>query len=183
MAAAISSTAQAQQTSRVVRPLKVLVPLIRNDLAQGNEAAQRAGMPYYRAAGEKLIEAKAQLEHGQFGRWVKRNFDISDRQARTYMAYAHVQNGGALPFSSLRDFLRQTSKPRIPQSDEYKGFSEAEAKQNAEVNARQGLTKKIIETGYRLLAAKFHPDKGGSAEAMARLNNAREWARRELGLW
>jgi Protein of unknown function (DUF3102) len=57
----------------------------------GNEAAQAAGMPYYRAAGEKMLEAKAQLKHGEFGPWIKRKFSISDRQARTYMALAKTE--------------------------------------------------------------------------------------------
>jgi DnaJ-domain-containing protein 1 len=39
-----------------------------------------------------------------------------------------------------------------------------------------------IETGYRRLAKYRHPDQpGGSVEAMARLNNARETAIREIG--
>jgi hypothetical protein len=32
---------------------------------------------------------------------------------------------------------------------------------------------KIIEAGFKLLSMKMHPDKGGSADAMRRLNEAR----------
>jgi len=34
-------------------------------------------MPYYQAAGEKLIEAKSQMKHGDSMPWVKRNGGIS----------------------------------------------------------------------------------------------------------
>lgn len=40
-------------------------------------------------------------------------------------------------------------------------------------------TKDEVERAYKLLAAVRHPDKGGSTEAMAELNNARETALRE----
>jgi hypothetical protein len=36
----------------------------------------------------------------------------------------------------------------------------------------------IIDTGYRSLAAKVHPDVGGDPSAMVRLNVARDWLRR-----
>lgn len=42
-------------------------------------------------------------------------------------------------------------------------------------------TPKEIEDAFRRLAVVRHPDKGGSAEAMAELNNARETALREVG--
>jgi hypothetical protein len=36
------------------------------------------------------------------------------------------------------------------------------------------VTQDIIDAGYRAMAAKMHPDVGGSNEEMARLNNARD---------
>ena len=61
-------------------------------------------MPYYRAAGEKMIEAKegGGLAHGEFGPWIKRNFKIGERQARLYMslvATSNIQNGAQAPKS------------------------------------------------------------------------------------
>ena len=44
----------------VARPLRILVPLIKDDLKEGDAAAERAGLPHYRAAGEKMLEAKPQ---------------------------------------------------------------------------------------------------------------------------
>ena len=95
----------------IARPLRILVPLIKKDLQGGNEAAERAGLPYYRAAGEKLLEAKAQISHARFTPWVQRNLKIKARQARYYMALAATaaaQNGNALPFSSLANSFGTT---------------------------------------------------------------------------
>ena len=103
----------------VARPLRVLVSLIHEDLKQGREAAERAALPYYRAVGEKLLEAKSQLPHGEFQTWVKRNFTVSTRMVRYYMALAEeaaTQNGNAFPFSSLRDFIRETATPRATEA-------------------------------------------------------------------
>lgn len=43
------------------------------------------------------------------------------------------------------------------------------------------VTKEGIEHAYKQLALVRHPDKGGSAEAMAELNNAKTTALREIG--
>ena len=74
----MTSIATQHQPTQVARPLIVLVPLIKQDLQQGNEAAKTASEPYYRAAGEKMIEAKAspEMKHGTFEAWIKRHFDI-----------------------------------------------------------------------------------------------------------
>jgi Protein of unknown function (DUF3102) len=39
-------------------------------------------------AGEALIEAKRQVGHGNFGRWVKDNCELSERTAEVYMECA-----------------------------------------------------------------------------------------------
>ena len=43
--------------SRAARPVKLLVPLIKDNLRQGNTA----GLEYYRRAGDKLREARTQV--------------------------------------------------------------------------------------------------------------------------
>jgi hypothetical protein len=94
----------------------VLVPLIKDDLRRGDEASHQAGLPYYKAAGEKMLEAKPQMKHGEFRLWIKRNLGISDRTATNYMDFAKAtqgQNGRTLPFSSMNDFHRQTGDRRI----------------------------------------------------------------------
>jgi hypothetical protein len=64
------------------------------------------------AAGKKMLEAKPQLKHGEFGPWIKRNFNITERHAQFYVSLAIATRGdekrSADRFSSLRDFLRWT---------------------------------------------------------------------------
>src|SRR5262245_9845830 len=107
-----------------VRAPKVLALLILEELekasqarakviAQANQDAADAALSYYRAAGEKLLEARASVPHGKFGQWIRDNLKISERHARRYMHLARVtivQNGPASPVS-LSDAIRQTGDP------------------------------------------------------------------------
>ena len=43
------------------------------------EAAMRSGLEHALAAGRLLAEAKSQLPHGDWGRWLAENFAGSDR--------------------------------------------------------------------------------------------------------
>src|SRR5215468_3192278 len=79
----------------IIRPLHILVPLIKKDLQDGDEAAEaaakQAGMPFYQAAGEKLKEARVQFGRGeadQFYAWAYRNFGRRETQVREYMLLA-----------------------------------------------------------------------------------------------
>jgi hypothetical protein len=153
------------------RPLHELVRLIKEDLTRGDEA----GLPHYRAAGQKMLEAKAQLRHGEFEPWLKRNFKISARQCRTYMGLAETQNGSALPFSSLRDFVRQTSNPKRAARPQARAEWDADLlKRMEECEAKRKLALQLINAGYKVLAVEKHPDRGGSQEAMTRLNEVRD---------
>lgn len=186
-------TLAVKETQTVARPLKVLVPLIQADLKQGREAAKRAGMPYYQAAGEKLLEAKGQMKHGEFMPWVARNFAIKDRQANRYMALAeHVANSPrATNFTSLRGFERETGRAPVDNfgktswhepvkqiidrvDTETLNIKREELKRADEREAQRKLALQLIDIGYKVLARTLHPDKGGSRDAMARLNSVRD---------
>jgi hypothetical protein len=188
------STAVVRETEKhIARPLRVLVPLIKDDL----EHAEKAGMPYYRAAGEKMIEAKAQMKQGEFLPWLKRHFPISPWQAKVYMklaaATADKQNRGIPNFSSLNDFLKQTGDKQYtptpvrsqPWHDPVKqivsrvdvdtlNIRKAELTRIDEREAQRKLALQLIDIGYKALATKLHPDSGGSRDAMARLNQVRD---------
>lgn len=185
----------------VARPLKVLIPLIQQDIEEGDHAAETASMPYYKAAGEKLIEAKSQMKRGDWEPWVKRNFNVTSRTASLYMSYAHstinTQIGSRQP-TSLRDFQRQQSpdaksyqeqtvrpifppttnqqiKETLKQVDvEFLNTRRDEIKRADERDAQRQLALQLIDIGYKALASKLHPDKGGSREAMSRLNSVRD---------
>jgi Protein of unknown function (DUF3102) len=176
--------------SPIARPLQVLMPLIEDDLAQGRAAAERSVLPYYRAAGEKLLEAKGQLQHGEFTGWVKRHFAVSIQMARRYMALAEQtagQNESAVSFSSLSDFIRKTSPGhnRSPSCGPVKQIVDRVdtetlnrardgLKRIEEREAQRKLGLQLIDIGYKVLARTFHPDKGGSRDAMTRLNAVRD---------
>ena len=101
-----------QEEGVVARPLKVLVQLIKEDLAQAKEAAETAMKPFYLAVGEKLLEAKSQLAHGEFTAWVDRNFSFGLRQAQQYMAVARsTLNIEMRSEPRISDFLTLSVKP------------------------------------------------------------------------
>lgn len=190
------------ETAVPVRPLHVLVPLIQKDLKAakevGRDAFERAGMPYYQAAGEKMLEAKAQIPYGEFKAWVTRNFKITYTHAHKYMQLAKAAGGNksfADDFSSLSDFVRKETENKtynLPHTVRPKPWDEPikkimetidstklniareEMKRADERDLQRELALKIIDIGYKVLARKLHPDKGGSRDAMSRLNAARE---------
>jgi hypothetical protein len=182
--------AQSPETNAARNPAE-LVPLIREDLRQGHEAAEKAGLPYYRAAGEKLLEAKAGLPHGEFQTWIARHFRISYTQAKRYMLLAKAsdpQKGPAGAFSSLNDFLKHTSEPTRDEKppwhepakkvfrdiDVQSANLQQEARNRAqERQLQRQLGEQLIDAGYKLLARKLHPDHGGTKDGMTRLNAVR----------
>jgi len=189
------STAVAAKTEgQVARPLHVLVPLIKKDLDQGREASDRASLPYYQAAGEKMLEAKSQLKHGEFQDWIKRNFEISIRHAQSYMAAADAEKRSGLRFSSLSEAIRETSNPNYnkphtvrPQAwhepvkgvisrakDEADRLRDENLNRAQEREAQRKLALQLIDIGYKILSKELHPDKGGSRDAMVRLNQVRD---------
>jgi Protein of unknown function (DUF3102) len=185
---------------RIARPLAVLVPLIKEDMEQGGTAAALAGMPYFIAAGEKLLEAKAQMKHGEFMPWVKRNFTVSMQTTSDYMKLAvAAQNSSAIEFSSLSDFKRKTgSNPTYNLSDAIKpptwhppvqavvetldnetlNLRRDDLQRHEELDAQNVLALQLIAAGYRVLARELHPDKGGTRDGMRRLNGVRDRLKR-----
>jgi hypothetical protein len=91
---------------RVPRPTQELTALIRKDLA----AAQKAEVPHYAVAGEKLWEAKAHFERNSYGlpfgfhaspgfyEWAAKMFKCSQYQVKRWRKYAVEANGGK-PFA------------------------------------------------------------------------------------
>jgi hypothetical protein len=176
--------------SQVARPLIVLVPLIKKDLDAARDASERAGMPYYQAAGEKMLEAKAQLKNGEFGPWLARNFKIGARQARLYMSLVttlNMQNGAQAPKTLYEHRAvnlghhqsgppwREDVKESITRAKREAEHARAEnLTRQQEHEADQKLALRLIEIGFKVLAKELHPDRGGSRDAMTRLNRVRD---------
>jgi hypothetical protein len=95
-----------------------------------------------------------------------------------------------LNFSSLNEFHRQsgssnyrsvTSKKdwhepvkQIMSRVDVETLRQGEMKRADERDAQHKLALQLIDIGYKALASKLHPDKGGSRDAMARLNQVRD---------
>jgi hypothetical protein len=162
----------------VARPLADLVQLIHKQMRLAHDAAE----PHWLAVGQLLHEAKAQLAHGEFGPWCERHFNISATQRARYMkaAGATVANQNfRTGKSSLEDHLRGTSyatgtKTRTGQGGvNLDAIRQDEIKRSEDRDLKYKLARELINRGYKALAAELHPDKGGSPEAMARLNEVR----------
>jgi Protein of unknown function (DUF3102) len=182
------SMAVRKEGRSVARPLKVLIPMIQSELQQGNAAGQE----HYRIAGEMLIEAKEQVGYGGWSRWLTKNFDLSIRTAQEYMQWARkheqLRAGGAhVPYLSLRETRGSTERAREDrQSKQQQDFrrilrdvardefvQERQARDD-EVKLHRDLAEELVDIGYRALATRLHPDRGGSKDAMMRLNTVRD---------
>jgi hypothetical protein len=190
---------------QVARPLKELARLIKADLQKINDIRMESirtvselMQPLRVAIGEKLLEAKPQVKHGSFKQWIAKTLPMmSYRAAAEYMSLADTQKCTGVHFSNMQHFRRHT-KPG------YKHNRTGTANWRNEVQSRldnfnvnqftkhddrdrlgeQIMVKKlageIVSIGYKVLATKMHPDKGGSAEAMQRLNEARDMLKEAL---
>ena len=187
----------AQPEQRVARPLKVLVPLIQEDLSR----AEQAGLPYFRAAGEKMLEAKLSLSdkeiaRGDFNAWVRENFSLGRHQARNYMLLAERMTEKEVlsrRTTTLSDILtphrphhqptwHDPVKEVIARVDvEALNLQRKQMKRAEERETQRKLALQLIDIGYKVLAKTLHPDKGGSRDAMARLNAVRDQLRRLAG--
>jgi|SRR6516225_9524127 hypothetical protein len=53
-------------------------------------------------------------------------------------------------------------------------FVQERQARDAEIYLHRELAGELIDIGYRALATRLHPDRGGSKDAMARLNRVRD---------
>jgi len=183
------NVAVARSNKHVARPLKVLVPLIQEELISGNEA----GMSHYIKAGAILNEVKdsGQVPWGSWGRWLKDNFHLSRTTANDYMRLARKVEDGSNCKASLtidsalgREPQERTIKS-ITKKNKLKSLFDGVDRVNVtrladerqdrdkEIKLHQELALQIIDLGYRAMATRLHPDAGGSRDAMSRLNTVR----------
>jgi hypothetical protein len=167
--------------TQVARPLPVLVPLIQDELSQGNSA----GLEHYRQAGELLLEAREQVAPFKWGKWLSKNFELSRATAFHYMKLAEriqadpdVVNHGKQTIRAItgrkpdhvhwRPVFEATKKVAV---DEY---TEARQARADETKLHRDLALELIDIGYKAMATRLHPDRGGSRDAMRRLNRVRD---------
>jgi len=181
-----------KQEKKVARPLGVLIPLIRTDIKEmkraGDRAAETATVPFKISIGEKLIEAKGQMEHSNWIPWLEHNFTLGQSSANKYMQMARVPKSYRDTNLSQNEFIRRHVSPShgrsagfVPEMKErlnrinIEKLTSPVADDKAEDELERQLALDLIDIGYRALASKLHPDKkGGSQEAMTRLNTVRD---------
>jgi Protein of unknown function (DUF3102) len=147
-----------------VRPPSLLVPIIHQQLDAATEHAEHA-TAHQRAVGQLLLEAKASLPHGMFKRWIAQHFPLSYREATRYMRLASAKVPRVTP---LRRAASDPATRRQVQTHRPR-------RESGGSDAIRVMARDVIDAGYRVVAARVHPDKpGGSDELMKRLNRTRE---------
>jgi hypothetical protein len=182
---------------QITRPLSVLAPLANQAIELGHTASEL----HYKKAGELLAEARAQLAPPAFAKWIGSNFKnafgdpLTVSTAKDWMRYAAaVPAEGEKPYISLSDFKRRHlgatvisghKRVRLPpdvkatvQQVDVGVLRQAVVSQAKERDMQHKLSLQLIDIGYKILATKLHPDKGGSQEAMSRLNQVRDGLKR-----
>jgi hypothetical protein len=147
-------------------------------------------------AGLGLIEAVSTDDTqgaGEFWDWASSTFDRPKKILRTYMEIAFENNkleNGGVAYETLGDLMRAKKKQDRSGKQSAAGgairadmdsvkpqaFAAPPLKLSNERALRRELALKLIDVGYKALATKLHPDKnrGGSNEAMVRLNEVRK---------
>jgi hypothetical protein len=192
------TTVAPSTSTEVARPLKVLVPLIKQEIAAGDAAAREASLEYYARAGALLLEARDQVGRGEWHAWLKRNFHLSETTARNYMKVAEEFERPSSRTLRSGATLSQIARPNAPvgkptdsgwtapvreiltQRVDVDRLAQERQNRDKEERLMRELSHRLIEIGYKVLVTKLHPDKGGSTEAMARLNRVRDLLKRAI---
>jgi hypothetical protein len=169
--------------SQIARPLPVLVPLIQQELSAGN----RAGLEHYRQAGELLLEAREQVAAFKWGQWLSKNFELSSRTAQRYMLLARrITEDPDLATSvsqTMKAIVSPTARPaythwqpvfEATKKIDVDEFKEVRQMRSDEIQLHRDLALELIDIGFKALATRLHPDRGGSKDAMRRLNRVRD---------
>lgn len=199
----MSTMMQPQSSNtQLARPLKVIVPMIREQ----TQEAEQASIPHYAAAGLLLWEAKTHFEgeSRKFYEWTRTTFNVSESTVKNWMTYA-TETYGTQVYNFQQDNSGQPAN--VSQPKQFKTLSEVTSPKREshhgpvwytpvqqitdqlnvtrmvqeqqdkakETKLQRELGLQLIDIGYKVLATKLHPDKvGGSREAMARLNRVRD---------
>ena len=169
----------AVQTKRQIsRPLKILVPLIKDELTAGS----RAGLEHFRRAGEMLLEAHEQLSGQSWTKWLSQNFELSRNTAYRYMKLAE-QDDRLARETTLTAAIGERRTPRMgawgPIRDRanrvnVERLADERQSRDNEITLHREMALQLINLGYHALATRLHPDRGGSRDAMSRLNHVRD---------
>jgi hypothetical protein len=90
------------------------------------EAALKSGLAHALAAGRLLTEAKSHTKHGEWGNWLKANFEGSARTAQAYMRVARElpANAQRVTHLSFRGALKELSSAVGEEAEEDAVYAE-----------------------------------------------------------
>jgi hypothetical protein len=104
-----------------------------------------------------------------------------DNVLRTKLRSRQYAEKVAPKTSPLDDFIRKYGSVRPQDPDELKRrqleaeqWRQAEQKRLEDIDAERKLRLEMVKAGYKAMAMKHHPDRGGPKDEMARLNRARD---------
>lgn len=183
----------------IARSPHVLVSLIKAKIQNANdaakEAAEEAARPYWLEVAELLMEAKASFDRvSEFYEWASRNFGFSERTTARYVSTVTsiaphqrarvttisdaVRAAGNMPRGADRGGMREWRQPVDDIAERARRdaarIRDAELTRQQEREAERQLALRLIDIGYKVLVKELHPDKGGSRDAMIRLNTVRD---------
>ncbi len=135
-----------------------------NEAHHAGNAAAISALEHYRLAGDLLNKVKDELPHGEFGPWLKHNFEGSQQTASNYMRVS--KNWDALIYQragnlSLRAALAELSEPKD------KPEEAPQPEQPARLSSAARM-RSFIETNRALREVRdkrFHRDTHASFEA------------------
>jgi hypothetical protein len=93
------------------RSTSIIAEEIRREV-DAAEADFQSAVAHAIRAGELLIEAKAQVGHGNWLPWLKANFDGSERTAQNYMRLA-LKSAAVADLPTLREAIATTASPKV----------------------------------------------------------------------
>jgi Protein of unknown function (DUF3102) len=100
-----------------------LAARIRIELTGARNAAKR-GAEHALAAGDLLLEAKAQLAHGQWLPWLRDHCEISNRTARLYMRLARNRQAIESEIGNVADLTLRSAVEAIAPASNYRDLKE-----------------------------------------------------------
>jgi hypothetical protein len=169
----------------VARPLAVIADLIKKERASANADSKK----HWTVIAYLLVEAFTGFDGdwNAFQTWFNRNdFDFGfDSGKDRMLALSNLEQSRAPTSAPIPSFTKAMRPDYKWPEDEVRAkikrtvegarrFAQAAMERRNEEELIRQLAIKIIDVGFKVLSVKFHPDKrGGSADAMRRLNAAK----------
>ncbi len=126
-------------------PIMATLPDLAARINAEHEAARGAfkkGFEHALNAGELLLQAKAQVEHGQWLPWLESNCNVSQRSAQLYMRVARERPKLEAKSASLADLSLEGAAKQLANPKQIKGAAPAKDEALSEVF---GLLNSLVE--------------------------------------